>query len=254
GQLLSGCLGGRRQADVQVLHQPGVSSAGALPFVLLRRVRGRADEGRGHTRLQLRGRLHRVPVRLGALAGRHDGRGLHGLLHSQRLRERLREAAYARSFQPVRDHPGLHAGLHRAGVHDGGARHRARARNRHAHNRRLRLLRPHSPRRPGEHRGHALRGRHRDALAHPAGRAGHTDADLPRAVPGPRLRPAEPAHGLDRDGRPPQPVHRHPRRLARLSGRRPAERTSGLRDKRGPDPHPLLLGRLRPPPGREGRI
>ncbi|CAA9495987.1 MAG: hypothetical protein AVDCRST_MAG12-2363, partial [uncultured Rubrobacteraceae bacterium] len=254
GQLLRGRVGRRRPADVQVLHQPRLPGAGALSAVLLCGLRGWPDQGGGHTRLQLRGGVHRVPVRVGALAGRHDGRGLHGVLHRQRLRERLRPAAHARRVQPARDHPRLHHGLARAGLHDGDARNRAGARNGHAHNRRVRLFRPHSPRHPRQHSGHALRGRHRDDAAHPAGRAGDTDADLPRPLPGAGLRPAEPADRLDRDGRPPEPVYRDPRRRARLPGRRPAERRPGLRHKRRPDPGPLPLGRLRPPPGREGRI
>ncbi|CAA9398447.1 MAG: hypothetical protein AVDCRST_MAG22-1247, partial [uncultured Rubrobacteraceae bacterium] len=252
GQLLRGRVGGRRQADVQVLHQPGIPGPGALPAVLLRRVRRRAYAGGGHTGLRLRGGLHRVPVRVGALAGRHHGRGLYRVLHSERLRERLREEAHARRLQPVRDHPGLHHGLHRAGLHDGGARDRARARHRHAHNRRLRLFRPDSPRPARQHRRHPLRGRHRDDAAHPAGRARHPDADLPGPVSRPRLRPAEPLDRLDRDGGPPEPVYRDPRRRPQLSGRRPAECPPGLRDKRRPDPGPLPLGGLRPPPGREG--
>ncbi|CAA9451747.1 MAG: hypothetical protein AVDCRST_MAG02-1128, partial [uncultured Rubrobacteraceae bacterium] len=254
GRVLRGRVGGRGQADVQVLHQPGVSGAGALPALLFRRLCGRAYAGGGHTRLQLRGGLHRVPVRVGAFAGSHDGRGVHGVLHSERLRERLRQEAHARGVQQVRDHPGLHAGLARAGLHDRDARHRARAHNGHAHNRGLRLFRPDSPRHPGEHRRDPLRGRHRDDAAHPAGGARYTDAHLPRAVPRAGLRPAEPAYGLDRDGSPPEPVHRHPRRRPRFLSRRPAERRPGLRHKRRPDPGPLPLGRLRPPPGREGGL
>ncbi|CAA9470825.1 MAG: hypothetical protein AVDCRST_MAG05-541, partial [uncultured Rubrobacteraceae bacterium] len=254
GQLFPGRVGGRRKADVQILHQPGVSGAGALSAVLFCGVRGRAHEGGGHTRLRLRGRLHRFPVRVGAVAGGHDGRGLHGLLHSQRLRERLRPAAHARRSKSVRDHPGLHARLDRAGLHDGRARHRARARDRHAHKRRVRLFRPDRPRPPRQHRGDPLRCGHRDDAAYPAGGAGDPDAHLPRAVPRAGLRPAEPADGLDRDGRPPEPVHRHPRRRPRLPGRRPAERPPGLRHKRGPDTGPLPLGRLRTPPGGEGGI
>ena len=71
--------------------------------------------------------LHRLPVRLGALAGGRDGRGVHRVLDRGGLRERLRQKAHARRLEPVRDHPRLHHSLAGARHHDGDARHRYRA-------------------------------------------------------------------------------------------------------------------------------
>ena len=107
---------GRRVADAEErAHEPADPPADdAVPAVLLHRVRGRALTAERHSRVRLRARLHRVPVRLRAAAVGRLQRRLHRVRARAGLRRRVRQAAAARGAASKRDRPRLRARRDRA--------------------------------------------------------------------------------------------------------------------------------------------